>query len=82
MMRGKSGPSSLRRSLQYFTGALAIIGLVQITDNRQSSERQLRAYVNIATTGYNSNVADIVIKNFGATPAYDLTFWDDEVLRF
>jgi hypothetical protein len=46
---------------------------------RDTAERQLRAYVSVDTaqiTGINSGdnpVADLVVKNFGQTPAYDLT---------
>jgi hypothetical protein len=62
-------------------GAFVILLLVQIADSRRSSERQLRAYVFVEKINifpYPSapdriSSVDVVIRNFGNTPAYKAT---------
>jgi hypothetical protein len=61
-----------------FTGILALFAFVQVRDNRISNERQLRAYVSIDRAQISDinlvwpPVAEIKLRNFGQTPAYDL----------
>ncbi|WP_139350590.1 hypothetical protein [Rhodanobacter sp. B04] len=53
------------------------------TDAQATSQRQLRAYVHISDVSINSIYAEkkvtaqIPIKNFGQTPAYDVRIWVD-----
>ena len=60
---------------------LVIVVLGQVKDARESSERQLRAYVFITAAkihdfGIQSPIkAQIIIKNSGQTPAYNLVPW-------
>lgn len=52
-----------------------------LAHNRESSERQLRAYVNVTEIVKNDALVDpimfeISLRNNGATPAYDFTGWE------
>jgi hypothetical protein len=73
-------------ALVVFTFALVVVGgwqarrLRQTLDQmRESSEKQLRAYVHVSSAtvkkSANSRSARVVIKNFGQTPAYEVKFW-------
>jgi hypothetical protein len=63
--------------LEIGTITLAAFVLIQVIDNRESSERQLRAYVFVDGGQFDySQTHDafrghLVIKNYGQTPAYD-----------
>jgi hypothetical protein len=61
------------------TSLIAIYAMRQYAESRHSSERQLRAYVNIKEGGSAVNQADITVENFGQTPAYNVTHWADAV---
>jgi hypothetical protein len=58
-----------------FTGALAIFAFVQIRDARLSSEKQLRAYVEVESIRFDRPSPEgiwwitVTLKNFGVTPA-------------
>jgi hypothetical protein len=64
-----------------FTGAIALLALWQLWDNRRSNERQLRAYVYVSASKVNGldeptgRRVQIEIKNFGQTPAFKERFW-------
>jgi len=68
----------------FFTAILAVVSTVQVFDTRESSERQLRAYISfkpgdaILKEGHSPSVEAILI-NAGQTPAYDLrtVSWGD-----
>lgn len=74
--------------LALFTAALVVVGglqayrLRQTLDHmRESSEKELRAYVHISgamilnSSQPANREAQVVIRNFGRTPAYKVTFW-------
>jgi hypothetical protein len=67
--------------LELGTIALAGFVLIQVRDSRKSSERQLRAYVDVVSGqilnfGKPGNVKlRLIIKNSGQTPAYHLSHW-------
>ena len=68
--------------------ALAALVLVQIRDTRQSSEKQLRAYVSVEPSGINHYgspgekeiLGHVEIINNGMTPARGYTLWRDALL--
>lgn len=73
-----------------FTGVLASYAVAQFVESRRSSERQLRAYVNVVETliediqvrkigSFEQHILfiKILMKNFGQTPANDVISWAD-----
>jgi hypothetical protein len=47
---------------------------------RKTAQRELRAYVNLREGGINrGRQIEITFKNFGQTPAYQLSFWADAI---
>lgn len=63
----------------FATGVIAVFAIRQYGTSRESSEQQLRAYINLKEGGCNNTEARITVKNFGQTPAYAMSFWADAI---
>jgi hypothetical protein len=69
------------------TFLLALFGFWQVMVSRDTARRQLRAYIGIADNRISKVAADqtpeidLVIKNFGETPARAVQFWVEDIFE-
>ena len=69
------------RALALLTAGLVVIGIIALCIQRDTEQRQLRAYVSVLTAEIQNLsegemvTAVIKIKNFGQTPAYKFRHW-------